>query len=101
MAVEYITLDANFESCTTLREQIDKINAIINSLLTTATTAVAAGQYAEYKIDTGQTVQHVVFRSLKEITDNVAHWRRIREMYRNDLTGHQFKQVDGRNLNRG
>lgn len=98
MAVEYTTLDANFESCTSVREQIEKINAIINTLLASAAT-IMAGQFAEYKIDTGQTTQHVVYRTQKEIIDSVANWRKIRQMYYSDLTGHSFKNVDGRNLN--
>ena len=99
MAVLYFTLDADFESCTTTRAIIVKIDAIIAQLLTTALKSVTTGNIAEYRIDTGQTVQSVVYRSAKEVTDTILMYRKIRQAYVNDLLGGEFKTVDGRNLN--
>lgn len=91
-------MDANFESCTSIKQKIAKIDAIINQLLNTALKSVATGNHLEYTIDTGQSVQKVTYRSPKEITETIKGYRSIRQMYVNDLTGNEFTQVDGKNL---
>lgn len=101
MAVEYFSLDANFESCTSIRAKIVKIDAIIDQLLNTALKSVTTGNHLEYTIDTGQSVQKVTYRSPLEITAVIKGYRSIRQMYVNDLTGNEFTQVDGINLKRG
>lgn len=101
MSVEYRTLDANLESCSTIRERIAKIDAIIAELETTALKSVATGNIASYRIDTGQSVQQVEYASTKSVTDTIMAYEKIRTRLVNKLIGHKFKQVDGRNLNRG
>lgn len=101
MAVEYTTLDVDLESCTEVRAKIVKIDAIIDELLNTAMKSVATGNIAQYKIDTGQSTQMVVYSSTKQITDTIKEYEKIRTMYVNKLAGHQFKLIDGKNLNRG
>lgn len=99
MDVAYFSMNTDLTTCTGVKAKIAKIDQIIDQLLTTAMKSVATGNHAEYKVDDGQSVTNVIYRSPKEITDTVIEYRRIRQMYVNDLIGHQFKQVDGRNLN--
>lgn len=98
MSVVYYSMDANFESCTSIKAKIAKIDDIIDQLLTTALKSVTTGSTLEYTIDTGQSVQKVTYRSPKEIYEVIKGYRSIRQLYANDLLGNEFKQVDGKNL---
>lgn len=97
----YFSLDANFESCTSIKAKIAKIDAILDSLFNTALKSVAAGNRVEYSIDTGQTKQRVVYATTKSVTDSITSYETIRQMYVSKLTGNEFRNVDQRNLKGG
>lgn len=99
-AILYYKLDANFTDCTSTEAKIAKIDEIINQLLTTALTAVNTTGYVSYKIDTGQTIQEVTYRSPTVIADTVREYRRIRQLFVNDIVGNSWRNIDGKNLNR-
>lgn len=98
MPVIYLSLDANFESCNSIKAKIAKIDAIINELLNTALKSVTTGNHLEYSIDTGQSIQKVTYRSPLEITKVIQAYREIRQQYVNEILGNEFQQVDGKNL---
>lgn len=103
MSVIYLSIDADLESCTSLRAKIVKIDAIIDSLLNTALKSVAKGDKVEYLIDTGQSKQKVVYSSITTITAAIREYESIRELYEDKLNGriaNQYRNVDQRNLRR-
>lgn len=97
----YENLDTNFESCTSIKAKIAKIDGIINALLTTALTSVQKGNKIQYTIDDGQTKQTVIYSKVTDITDAINAYERIRQIYANKLTGNEFRNLDARNLKRG
>lgn len=98
MAVLYLSLDANFDNLRDTKAIIAKIDNIINELLKTALVSVQSGNIVEYKIDTGQSVQNVQYRDPNAIVKVIEGYRRLRQLYVNDIIGNQFRQVDGKNL---
>lgn len=96
--VLYYELDANFQTCSTTKEIIAKIDNIINALLTTALNSVLNGDVVEYKIDTGQTTQNVVYRNPEAITKTIEGYRKIRAMYVRDIIGGTQLIIDSKNL---
>jgi len=96
--VVYYELDANFQTCATTKEIIDKIDNIINNLLTTALTSVLNGDVVEYKVDTGQTTQSATYRDPETITKTIQEYRKIRAMYVRDIIGGTQLIIDGKNL---
>lgn len=99
-AILYFELDANFVDCTTTKEIIAKIDAIIAQLLTTGLTAATSGNYVSYKIDTGQTIQEVTYRSPGAISDTISEYRKLRQKFVNDIIGNAWRNVGSKNLNR-
>lgn len=99
--IVYFSLDANFESCTSIKAKIAKVDAIIDSLFNTALKSVGSGNRVEYSIDTGQTKQKVVYSDVNSITKAIKEYETIRQMYVNKITGSEFRNVDQRNLRRG
>jgi hypothetical protein len=103
MSVVYLSIDADFESCTSLRAKIVKIDAIIDSLLTTALKSVGKGDKVEYMLDTGQSKQKVVYSSITSVTAAIREYEDIRQMYEDKLNGSlnsEYRNVDQRNLRR-
>lgn len=94
----YFELDANFVNCTTTREIIAKIDAIIMQLLTTGLTAATNGTHVSYKIDTGQTIQEVTYRSPSAISDTIKEYRRLRQSFVNDIIGNSWQNIGSKNL---
>jgi hypothetical protein len=102
MAVLYFYLDANFESCTSIQAKIAKIDTIINTLLSNiALKSVNTANYVEYSIDTGQTVQRVEYRSPEQVQETIAAYEKQRQYYVNKLLGNKYRNIGGKNLNRG
>jgi hypothetical protein len=97
--VLYYKLDANFESCASVKEKIAKIDAIIDALFTTALNSVTNGDTVEYTLDTGQSKIHKVFSSTKSVTDAIKSYETIRTMYVNKLSDRVVRLVDSKNLN--
>jgi hypothetical protein len=93
--IRYQKLDLNLEVCENARDKITKIDAIIDTLLTTAATSVARGNVARYELDTGQTRTKVEYTSPKEVADTVEMYRRLRKYYENDIVPRVIKAVDG------
>lgn len=101
MAVQYYSLDANYESCTSIRAKIAKLDVLIDSLFTTATKTTATGNIASYKIDDGQSIQEVFYTNMKQVMAALKVYEAQRQYYVNKLTGNEYLQVSGKNLNRG
>jgi sulfur relay (sulfurtransferase) DsrF/TusC family protein len=100
MAILYYSLNANFESCTSIQAKIAKLDVLIDTLFTTATKATSTGNIASYKIDDGQSIQEVYYRDMEQVMKALKAYEQQRQFYVNKLLGNEYRQVSGKNLNR-
>ncbi len=101
MGVLYFSLNANFQTCTSIQDRIDKIDAIIDELLNNiALKSVSTANMVEYRIDTGQTVQQVTYSSSTQVTDTIRAYETMRQFYVNKLLGNKWKVIGDKNLKR-
>jgi len=99
--IQYIKIDANFESCTSIKAKIAKVDIIISSLMDTALKSVMNGDTVEYTLDTGQTKINKVFSTTQSVTKAIKDYEAIRTMYVNKLNSRVVRLVDSKNFNRG
>ncbi|MCE3278030.1 MAG: hypothetical protein K0S44_221 [Bacteroidetes bacterium] len=97
-AVHYI------ESATTLREQINKIDNIINALFSSALKAAANDSISEYSLDDGQTKIRTVYKNSDAVMASIESFRKLKKCMLADLNntnnGRLMRLVDSKNLNR-
>lgn len=98
--VQYVKMNCNLRSAKDKKAKIAMIDAIIDSLLTTALAAVANSDTVEYTIDTGQSKQHRVFATTESITKAIKSYESIRNMYANSGS-RVFRMIDEKNFNGG
>lgn len=98
MSVIYLDLDVNYESCTSIKAKIAKIDAILDSLYETALKSVAKGNRVEYMLDDGQSKQRVVYSSTTSVIEAIKGYEALRNMYVWKLRGGVYRNVDERNL---
>lgn len=99
--IQYIKIDANFESCTSIKAKIAKVDIIISSLMDTALKSVMNGDTVEYTLDTGQTKINKIFASTQSVTKAIKDYEAIRTMYVNKLNSRVVRLIDSKNFNRG
>jgi hypothetical protein len=63
----YTSIPAIIDSCTTLDARIAMLNLILNAMETTLLTAASTGKFETYRLDTGQTKNEVIYRSVAEL----------------------------------
>lgn len=78
-------LPVNYQSDNSLRAKITEIDALINELHNTAMKSVLQGNIAEYELDTGQTRTRIKYTSVGSITQAIADFKKLRQMYVNEL----------------
>ncbi len=100
MSVLYFSLDANFESCTSIQAKIAKLDVLIDSMFITATKAINTGNHVSYKLDDGQSIQEVVYTSMKSVQAAIEAYEQLRQFYVNKLIGNEYQQIGSKNLNR-
>lgn len=66
--IVYTKIPEVLDSCTTLQARIDMLNTILNGMESAMLKASTTGQFQEYKLDTGQTISEIRYRSLTELT---------------------------------
>lgn len=93
-----VKIDGNFEAATSIQAKIAKLDAIIDSLYTTALTSVQSGNIAEYQIDTGQTTNRVRYTDINQVVKTIEGYERMRTMYVNKLVGRGAILMDGSNF---
>lgn len=98
--VIFFKLDAGQQTPAQIKTKIAQIDAIINSLYDTALKSVQSGNIAEYRIDTGQTIQQVKYSNTTTVTNTIQQYEKIRVMLQNKLTGRRFTLVDQSNFRR-
>ncbi len=65
--IVYTNIPAILQSCSTIQSRIAMLDQILNGMETAMLTATSTGQFESYKIDTGQTKNEVIYRSLPEL----------------------------------
>lgn len=88
------------DSAATLAEKIERTQAIITALETSALTAAANGHITEYSLDDGQTKIRTAYRSPKEVEDSITAFERILQRYINQSNGRHMRLVDSKNFHR-
>jgi hypothetical protein len=98
MAVIFCKLDANLESCTSIKAKIVKIDAIIAVLYETALKSVAKGDTVEYSLDDGQVKINKTFASTESVINAIKGYESIRTMLSNKLVPRVVRLMDSKNF---
>lgn len=98
MAVIFLKIDANFESCSSITDKITKIDAIINALYDTALKSVQKGDTVEYQLDDGQVKIKKIYSSTQSVTTAIKEYEKIRQMLANKLNPSIVRLMDERNF---
>lgn len=96
--VVYDSSDIYISKATSLKDKINRIDAIIKALEDTALKSATSDDITEYSLDDGQTKIKTVYRGTKGIINSINSLIRLREYYINKLNGRQVRLVDGRSL---
>lgn len=94
----YFKCDVSLRSNTAIRTKIEQLDALIDSLLTTAMTSVSNGNIAEYEIDTGQTRNRVKYSTTDQVVESLRLYENMRQFYANKLTSGVVRLVDSKNF---
>ncbi len=89
---------AYIESCTTLEARITAIDAIIDQLFTASAKAAESGHLDEYWFDDGHIKIRSKYRSVTEMTNSIAGFQRLRDMYANRKGGRMMRLKDVSNF---
>ena len=98
--VLFFKISGGGRSRSQLLSKIASIDAIIDSLLTTALVSVGNGHMVEYEINTGQTTQKVQYSTPNQITNAVLEYEKIRQYYENKLIPRGVQLMDSSNFRR-
>ena len=86
------------ENVTDAQATITAIDNVIQTLLGAAAKAALTGNMTEYKIDTGQTKQSVVYKDVTAITASITSLNNLKQYYLNAINGRVSRTVDAKNL---
>jgi len=100
--IVYTNIPAIIESCTTLEARIAMLDTILNGMEAAILKATTTGQFQSYKIDTGQTKNEIMYRSLAELQKAYRDMLLTQQMLYTRLNanrqGRVFRNVDGKNF---
>lgn len=91
-------IDTGARTTSEIKTLIANVDSLITVLMTTAITSVTNGSIMEYDVDTGQTTQRVKYSTMKEVTDAISNYEKIRQMYQNKLTPRVKRAIDSKNF---
>lgn len=97
MAV-YESAQTYIESSRSLRDKINRIDAVIDGLLSNALKAAATDHISEYQLNDGQTVIKTVYRGAEGVMHAIQSFERIKQLYINALNGRAFRLSDHKNF---
>ncbi len=98
--VIYIKIDCRLDSVSSVKAKIAKLDAILESLFTTALVSVEAGNIAEYEFDSGQTRNQVTYSKVTDVTSAIEKYEKLRTFYWNKLMPKSVRLVDSSNFRR-
>ena len=98
--VVYDSAQVYIESSTNLCDKIEKIDAIIAALETTALKAASNDNIEEYWLDDGQSKIKTVYKGADEVMKSIVAFERMRQIYVNRLNGRVVRMVDSKSFRR-
>lgn len=104
MAVYFDSIQKYFETCTSLKTKIEKIDALILQMLDTAAAGAVSAMYDEYSLDDGQSKIRIKYRDMAALTATIKDLQSLRdtisEILYNNTTGRITRLVDSKNFSR-
>lgn len=101
--IVFTNVEAILESQTTTQARIDMLDRILTGMENAMLNATTTGQFQEYKIDTGQTRNEVVYRSLNELELSYRKLLRLQDFLyariNNNRIGRVIRLVSNNNYN--
>ncbi len=89
------------DSCQSLQSKITAIQAIIDSLLSTAAAAATNDDIEEYWLNDGQTQIKCIYKGVDHIEKSIMAFEKLKQMYANQLGGRMTRLVDSKNFPNG
>lgn len=100
--VIFTNIPAILEAQGTLEARVAMLDTILNGMETAILKATTTGQFALYRLDTGQTKNEVQYRSLNELQLAYAGVLKIQQMLLTRINanrqGRVIRMVDGKNF---
>lgn len=96
--IVYDSASTYFDSATTIKDKIAKIDKIIEALEDVAIKAAAKGNISTYELDNGQTKIKTGYRSADDVAKSIEAFEKIKNRYINKLNPRVFRMVDRRNF---
>lgn len=91
--VVYTSIPAILESQTTIEGRIETLNTILSGMETALLKASSTGQFQEYSLDTGQTKNTIVYRSISELTKAYNDLLKVQQMLYARLNNNRVGRV--------
>lgn len=97
--VIYESIEKYLETCSTLRDRITAIDAVIEALLLTAAKAAATDNITEYWLNDGQTMIKTMYKGTDKIYASIKSFETLRNYYQIKLNGGRMTRlVDSKNF---
>lgn len=99
MAIYYDSAAIYVDSATSLCDKIDRIDTVIDALLTNALIAAEKDNIEEYSLNDGQTIIRTKYRGAESVQKSIIGFMKIKQIYVNRLNGRVTRLVDGKSIN--
>jgi hypothetical protein len=99
-SVYFDSADLYLESCTTNRQKIAALDAIIDALMLTAAKAAGTANLKEYSLNNGQTIVRTMYNTMADVMAGIKAFETLRQMYINRINGRMVRLVDQSNFRR-
>lgn len=99
MAVYYDTAAIYIDSANSIADRIQRIDTIIDALLTNALVAAGKDRIEEWSLNDGQTIIREKYRSSVDIQKAIMAFEQIKQVYVNRCNGRMTRLKDGKSIN--
>lgn len=86
------------DSCTSVKEKIVRIDAIITALEDTALKSAANDDITEVSLDDGQTKIKTAYKGTDSVLKSIEGFIKLKNYYVNKLNGRVFRLVDSKSF---
>lgn len=98
-SIQYFSIPTGAQTREQICAKIVLLDALIDSLYTTAITSVANANIIEYEINTGQTKQRVEYSTAAQVEKAIDGYEKLRDKLRVKLTPRVVRLIDSKNFN--
>lgn len=95
MNADYMTIPQFFESKSKLIGKIATYDLLIEGLEQAMLASVESGHLVQYELDDGQIKVRTMYRSVKDLTDAMNGFIKLRQYYINKANGRSIRLVGG------